>query len=558
MLATGYRALRLASSSSGAEITGTRGSLGITPYSRRLPALASYSTTSEAPKPSDSDNSSAQERNSTQSTPSETSKPAGDPNAPNVKPDIGSPKGNGSAAAPGKINPSTNTVSGEEQKPNAVPGRAHIRRFNSNYTGPHMPHMSRRLARTQPLTSGIIRRVVQGAMEEPKAAKNQPRMKKGKAKIPIKVDDETFYFEPSFLRESCDCARCIHPSTRQRTFEAAQIPIGIGAKDVEVDSSSVKIKWQDDIPGFEDHISTFKNSYLADLAKADVPDSDLSPPSLWDKKAFEKSNRWVTFEDYMQDGATFSDAMMQLKNFGLLFLRNVPEDTESVAKIATRLGPIKNTFYGPTWDVKNIPDPKNVAYTNDALGFHMDLLYLNEPPGYQFLHCMKNELPGGESLFADSFHAANILRQTHNNHFTLLNERRVGFGYKNDNQDYISRRRTIEISGAYGKKSVVRVNYSPPFQVATTNNHRAGLKVDQSHNHIVQSLKVFKSILERKSNVVKLKLNAGECVIFQNQRVVHGREAFASAEGSEGRDRWLRGTYVDDDAVRSKFKSLGL
>ena len=54
--------------------------------------------------------------------------------------------------------------------------------------------------------------------------------------------------------------------------------------------------------------------------------------------------------------------MKQLERYGLLFIRNIPDDPDAVEGIAERIGNIKNTFYGKTWDVKSVPDSKNIAF----------------------------------------------------------------------------------------------------------------------------------------------------------------------------------------------------
>lgn len=46
-------------------------------------------------------------------------------------------------------------------------------------------------------------------------------------------------------------------------------------------------------------------------------------------------------------------------------------------------------LYSQTFDVKSIPNPINIAYSNVSLGFHMDLMYYESPPGLQLLHCLR-------------------------------------------------------------------------------------------------------------------------------------------------------------------------
>lgn len=81
------------------------------------------------------------------------------------------------------------------------------------------------------------------------------------------------------------------------------------------------------------------------------------------------------FYDLSQYPRRFQRAIKKnLAAAGILFLTNVPTDETAVEAIAEKLGPIKNTFYGKTWDVKDKPMAENVAYTNVFLDLHMDLL----------------------------------------------------------------------------------------------------------------------------------------------------------------------------------------
>jgi hypothetical protein len=48
-------------------------------------------------------------------------------------------------------------------------------------------------------------------------------------------------------------------------------------------------------------------------------------------------------------------------------------------------------------------------------------------------------------------------------------------------------------------------------------------------------------------NVFEYKLQPGECVVFDNLRVLHGRRAFDTSSGK----RWLKGTYVDGQIFAS-------
>ncbi|MDP6190230.1 MAG: TauD/TfdA family dioxygenase, partial [Gammaproteobacteria bacterium] len=60
----------------------------------------------------------------------------------------------------------------------------------------------------------------------------------------------------------------------------------------------------------------------------------------------------------------------------------------------------------------------------------------------------------------------------------------------------------------------------------------------------------FGEILDDPAMEVAFRLAPGECVLFDNTRVLHARKAF-SGSGS----RWLQGCYADKDALWSKVQA---
>lgn len=72
-------------------------------------------------------------------------------------------------------------------------------------------------------------------------------------------------------------------------------------------------------------------------------------------------------------------AINQLTRFGLLFVTGVPTErtdnaTCETRKLVTLFAELRSTFYGDLWDVKDITNSRNIAYTNLDLGLHGDLL----------------------------------------------------------------------------------------------------------------------------------------------------------------------------------------
>ncbi|GIJ98213.1 hypothetical protein Aspvir_000328 [Aspergillus viridinutans] len=371
-----------------------------------------------------------------------------------------------------------------------------------------------------------------------------------KARLSVMVDGEIRGFRYMLLRDACKCNLCVDEHSKQRKFRTTDIPPLIVPRDVKWDGKELQIKWSSDIEGWgPDHVSKYNATMLKDQ-RANPPRSDTGKMRrrlFWDKKTMQEVQHWVSYEDYMNDEKAFIRSMRHLALMGIIFVKDIPDSREMVEKIATRMGPLRNTFYGPTWDVRSVPQAKNVAYTNVSLGFHMDLMYMNEPPGFQLLHCLENSCDGGESLFVDSFRAADLLRWRSPEAFKDLSKLHLSYEYNHKEHVYNNSWPVLEMEDGDLTKQIVHVNYSPPFQAPIISD-------DHIHKHWSEyrrALAMFASEIERGYNVFQLKLNPGECVIFENRRVLHARNKFNTEQGK----RWLAGAYVDEDAVLSTFRT---
>jgi alpha-ketoglutarate-dependent taurine dioxygenase len=355
------------------------------------------------------------------------------------------------------------------------------------------------------------------------------------------------WFDYTWLREGCKCPQCVDPSTKQRSFNMAAIQGDIAADSVHWDGHQLEIRWTRDIPGYTDHVTKYSAEYLFDRSVKKLGLGSLRHRIYWNKRKMAQLQHWISFEDYMNDDAKFAAAMRQLSMLGMIFVKDIPDSREMVEKVATRMGPLRNTFYGPTWDVRSVPDAKNVAYTDKPLEFHMDLLYMNEPPGFQLLHCLQNSCEGGETLFSDTFKVESRMRQNYPDDADHLAATELCYEYDHDHADYKNSWPVLNYTELKNKKVLRNVNYSPPFQGHTsiTTWRKMMERMDKPPSPLAR----FAGLLKSEQNVFDTKLEPGQCVIFENRRVAHSRNQFNASSGQ----RWLAGAYVDEDALLSQF-----
>lgn len=200
------------------------------------------------------------------------------------------------------------------------------------------------------------------------------------------------------LLDNCQCTSCIQASTGQRNHTSAQAWRATRRFDlrqhVSVTDQGLQIRWRNlnNPEGREPHVYT----YTLDALRAMSPPGEAVDASIgsemirtyWRGSAQlldmgEETISMPYSSLRRQDGSVNDEQLLimlrQVQQYGLVILRGVPTAETSneaceLRKFASLIGEIRNSFYGETWDVINMPNSKNVAYTNANLGLHMDLL----------------------------------------------------------------------------------------------------------------------------------------------------------------------------------------
>ncbi|KAH8674789.1 hypothetical protein BGZ60DRAFT_404818 [Tricladium varicosporioides] len=376
----------------------------------------------------------------------------------------------------------------------------------------------------------------------PLAAKAKVGDRPSKQNNPDYVTIRGVHLPKVLLRDACKCAKCVDSSSTQKNFQTTDIPINIEIRNLMYKNGNVVVTWNNDVPGFDsDHVSTYPLKSLTSYRRSSSLVHDHSRgfvPQFWDATKIKRRLEFMSFEDYMTSDRHLYHALKNLDIHGLILIRGVPDSEKSVEDLAGRMGNIRDTLYGRTWDVKSVPDAKNVAYTSQFLGLHMDLLYMANPPGFQFLHCLKSTAKGGASLFADSYR---VLHGEDN-----IPQVPIAYHYKNAGEYYYYVHPLVELDHL-GK--IHAVNYSPPFQA----NYMLPQTANPADvNQGLEFLRKFAKGADDPKNVLEYRLQEGECVIFNNRRLLHGRKQFDALGG----ERWLKGTYVDADVMASRRRVL--
>ncbi len=329
-----------------------------------------------------------------------------------------------------------------------------------------------------------------------------------------------------------------HPQTQERITDLTAIPLDITVTAAEITDTSLALTWSDNRPA-----STFDLSWL----EAHIPGQRAADPARtgfhhWRKDLGAAGIPRVNANAILTSDETLTDWLKQTQIYGYSIVEGLADNTEAGMDVARRIGFLRQTNFGVTFEVQSKPNPNNLAYTPIALPLHTDLTNQELPPGFQFLHCLANEAQGGGSLFCDGYAIAEDLRQNDPEAFELLSTVSVPFRFHDEDTDIRNRKRVINLDE---DGQVIEVCF---------NAHLADI-FDLEPALMTRFYRAYRRFMQMTRSddyLVTLKLKGGEMVVFDNRRVMHGRNAFDPQTGF----RHLHGCYVDRGEFESRLRVL--
>ena len=323
------------------------------------------------------------------------------------------------------------------------------------------------------------------------------------------------------------------------------------------------------------------------------------------------------YEDMMESEDTLFEGMQEIFEHGAILVQNAPNIEEAVAydeespttllesivgNLGRRLsgGALSHgSLYGDVFHVKSKNDAENIAYTNVALPPHQDLAYYESKPFLQLLHCVRSANDsigdlsssfgtkmssdsiktginlGGESILIDGMAAAEELRRVAPDLFDVLCQTNATFVKERHDADMVCPKPHIVLDPVHSQ--VVEFNWSPPFEGPLELHPRIDV------NEYVRAYQAIECMLDdnldasdgcisdrhcstflpqhlenslrdhAKEYTWEYALQKGDILVFNNQRMLHGRRSFSSVGNVE---RHLIGCYTDAMDTVSRYRKL--
>ena len=217
----------------------------------------------------------------------------------------------------------------------------------------------------------------------------------------------------------------------------------------------------------------------------------------------------------------------------------------AILEVMPLVGRVLETNYGLTFDVRSVAQPENLAYSDLGLGLHTDNPYREPVPGFQALHALADlergrREPVRRRLRARRSSCAATRRRTSR---TLTGTAGAvplplqGCGALCRAAAHPAVRHAATVTAVhYNNRSIA------PLQHRRPRTRRASMPPIDASRHCCAS----------HATSCARAWAAGTLVVFDNQRILHGRTAFSSARYP----RHLRGCYLSRDSVYSETALL--
>ena len=353
-------------------------------------------------------------------------------------------------------------------------------------------------------------------------------------------DGEESKFNYLWLRDNCPTAH--DKDSRHRMFNILEVSQNINPTKYSISSDGkLEIEWSEG-----DHTSYYDPKWLRENCYTlKNKQKYVSPYKLWDS-SLEKNLKSIQID---HDEIINSDdgliKWLELLHYtGIAIVKNAPVEKNSALKVLNRISHTRETFFKTPFEVINIPKPNNSAYTAHALRNHMDLPWFENPPGYQFLHCLINSAKGGDSSAVDAFAVADYLKNNEKDTFDIL----VNTPLKFRDKDYT--------------QEAVRSVYGTAISLTKDGDYNdirysiATLDALDCHPDIMDSVYKahhrFGNLLHDPKFQINFRLEPGDIFSFNNRRLLHGRTEFDPNSGH----RHLQGYYMDRDEIIGRLKYL--
>lgn len=351
--------------------------------------------------------------------------------------------------------------------------------------------------------------------------------------------ESVFHFV--WLRFNCACETCGDLDSGIGTVMMADIPEDVSPREAGVDERGrLCVVWDHD-----GHESRFEPDWLrANCYSEAARLARRHRPTLWDASFIDRIPSF-DYGQVVEDDAARLEAFEHLRDYGFARMRGAPRTFDTLMDFADLFGHrITSDSLGPYSDIKT--REKQLFFTDipAALPKHTDQCYRHSPLGINFFHCLRTSGVGGETVLADAFEIARVLRETEPEAFELLSTVPIQF-YR-----YIEGR-----AAYYTEACVISVDYLGEVTGFRYSNRQTTAPLDLPAELIEpmhDAQRKLSTLMRHPDFEIRFLLEPGDILVYDNQRVIHGRTLYDDSQGA----RHLRSVETSREEFHNRLRLL--
>ncbi len=338
--------------------------------------------------------------------------------------------------------------------------------------------------------------------------------------------DQHADFHYRWLRHNCDRER--HPITRERILCSSELPDDVRPRRAELAGAELHVTWAPD-----DHASTYPLAWLAEHAYA--RNRAAVPPPPADLARIEIHGQGLPLAQQVARALEYvrTHGAAIVRSAAALAPEDAPEDaTEPLIAAFEAAGmSVIPTHFGRVEDLRTDnttnANTDQLGYTDAPVHLHTDQPFLDQPPHFQVLQCIRAAEVGGDSLLADARAAFRYLESVDARAAAVLAGVPVRFHrrQKNFERELLS----PIIARAGDDTFFIRSSY---FTLAP---HRLDFAAMSEFYRVHDR---FMRLIRDPRYHYHARLEPGDWLLYDNHRMLHARTGFEGA-------RWVRGIYFD-------------
>lgn len=353
------------------------------------------------------------------------------------------------------------------------------------------------------------------------------------------VNEHVNELPPLWVRDNCRCEGCVDPQSGQKLHVILDLASDSRVEQVDTHGDSVVVT-----VGPDGHRCLLPLSLLEVAGRAEVDPRSESAKVLWSGDDLSDAIPRARWDELTSSSPSRLEALSAVVRLGFVLVSGTPASEATVLGVARSFGFVRETNYGELFDVKVDAAPTNLAFSRRGLSPHTDNPYRDPVPTLQLLHCLQNAMEGGASGLVDGFAAAAALRREDPGAFDVLTHVGVPFAWR-DAKASLRALRPLISTDPDGAVREIRFNNRSMQPI------RQPIPVLEA---FYRAYRRFAEIIMRPEMEVTFRMEPGDCLIFDNTRLLHSRTAF-SDKGTGARH--LQGCYADIDGLLSTIAVLG-